>query len=434
LIKSVEIVGFDYGIEIAHTEYGITFEDIVLRDQQVTGIRNVGNVLSMHRLDSANQVPAIHNETSVGLVVLIDAELRSGTATSSAIENAGAVYLRSITTEGYASVLDGIDGTEIDEYAAPTTDALGGRSLALPIEDPPPIDRFLPLEAWTSVTDESHAGGADPTDEQDDTAAIQAALDSGAPVVYFPSSGAPWERRYLVTSTLVIPDHVERIVGFESLILGARGSVFTDATATEAVFRIDGDSAGGLQVDGLRLTRQDESLAGAIWFDHRSPRSLTLRHVQPGGGARLAYRGNADAGRLFLEDVCCGALALGDEQEVWARQLNLENPASPMVENAGAQLWVLGIKTEAPFTIIESTRGGATELVGGLLYPVEAVPADTPAFVNNGATTSLVYAVSAYVDESHNYQVQVLDPKAQLTKDETVARNLGSLVPLYGTD
>ncbi len=145
----------------------------------------------------------------------------------------------------------------------------------------------------------------------------------------------------------------------------------------------------------------------------------------------MAYRGNADAGRLFLEDVCCGALALGDEQEVWARQLNLENPASPMIENAGAQLWVLGIKTERPFTIIESTKGAATELLGGLLYPVQPVPADTPAFINDGAATSLVYAVSAYLDESRNYQVQVLDPRGELTRNDVVERNLGSLVPLY---
>lgn len=115
--------------------------------------------------------------------------------------------------------------------------------------------------------------------------------------MYFPSSGAPWEGRYLVTSTLVIPDHLQRIVGFESLILGARGSVFTDANGVAAVFRIDGTgTSSSLEVEGLRLAAQGESLAGAIWFDHRSPRSVTLRHVQA-GGAQLAYRGNADAGR-----------------------------------------------------------------------------------------------------------------------------------------
>ena len=282
------------------------------------------------------------------------------------------------------------------------------------------------------MTDGSHAGGADPTDEQDDTAAIQAALDSGAPVVYFPSSGAPWEGRYLVSGTLVIPDHVERIVGFESLIVGARGSVFTDANAAEAVFRIDGTPNGsGLEIEGFRLTSQGDSLAGAIWFDHSSPRSVTLRHVQTGGGAQLAYRGNADAGDAFLEDVCCAALGLSEGQAVWARQLNVEHRISPMVRNSGASLWVLGIKTEGPFTVISSTNDGATELLGGLLYPVEPVPQDTPAFVTDGAEMALVYAVSAYEVESRNYQLQVLEPRGSLQKDEVVSRHLGSLVPLY---
>ena len=104
-----------------------------------------------------------------------------------------------------------------------------------------------------------------------------------------------------------------------------------------------------------------------------------------------------------------------------------------MVTNAGGSLWVLGIKTEGPFTVISSTNDGATELLGGLLYPVEPVPQDTPAFVTDGAEMALVYAVSAYEAESHIYQLQVSEPRGSLQKDEVVSRHLGSLVPLYAT-
>lgn len=104
-----------------------------------------------------------------------------------------------------------------------------------------------------------------------------------------------------------------------------------------------------------------------------------------------------------------------------------------MVSNAGAQLWVLGIKSEGPFTIITSTNGGATELLGGLLYPVVPVPNDTPAFVSYGGGMSLVFAVSAHVDDIRNYRLQVLDSQGSLTEDEVVSRHLGSLVPLYAT-
>ncbi len=431
LIKNVEIQGFDYGIDVAHTEYGITFEDIVLRDQQLAGIRNQSNVLSMHRVRSINQVPAVQNEIALGLVVLINAELSGAGSGKTAIENAGAVYLRSVVSDGYAALLEGIDGTSIDEYAAPLTDALGGTSLMLPIEDPPPIPA-VPLDQWTAVTDEAHAGGADPGDEEDDTAAIQAALDSGAPVVYFPSSGDPWLGRYLVSQTLVVPDHVERIVGFESLVLGARGSVFTQERGTVPVFRIVGKRAEkDLTVDGLRLSAHDEPMRAAVWFEHQSSRTLAFRHVQAGGGSQLAYRATDGAGRLFLEDFCCGALEFGAEQPVWARQLDVEKPLSPMVLNAGAQLWILGLKTEGPFTIITATGDGSTELLGGLLYPVDTVPTDTAAFFVDGATASFVYAVSAYVDDTRNYTQHVSEPPHELTEDETIARVLGSIVPLY---
>ncbi len=431
LIKNLEVIGFDYGIEAAGTEYGITFEDIVLRDQQVAGILNTGNVLSMHRVTSINQVPAIRNESPLGMVVAVDGSFQGGARGTSAIENSGAVYLRSMAAEGYSSLLLGLAGHYIDEYATPLTDTLGGSSLMLPIEDPPAVDRFEPLDSWTAVTDPAHAGGADPTDDADDTAAIQAAFDSGAPVVYFPASTASRGGRYLVSKTLVVPATVERIVGFNSLMLGANGSTFTRPSASQGVFRVDGSTDAGLRVEGLRMAPEQEPLIGAVWFDHYSSRSVTLSHTLTSTDAALTYRGRPGAGPVFLEDVCCGSLQLGSDQQVWARQLNVEKRASPMITNEGARLWVMGIKSELPETVIASAGGSSSEILGGLLYPVEPVPRGTPAFIESDASGSYVYAVSAYIEESRNYRVHVVSAAGELSVGQTVARNLGSLIPLY---
>jgi hypothetical protein len=57
--------------------------------------------------------------------------------------------------------------------------------------------------------------------------------------------------------------------------------------------------------------------------------------------------------------------------------------------------------------VIETRRGGSTELLGGLLYPVQKVDSDAAAFVSDGSEQSLVAAVSAH-ERGTNYALQAL--------------------------
>jgi hypothetical protein len=93
-LKHVSIRGFDYGISVKHTEYGLTFESILVEGQKRAGILNDSNVLALHGLTSTNNVPALHNSSAQGLILLIDAQLDGGSSGSSAVHNdAGQVYL-----------------------------------------------------------------------------------------------------------------------------------------------------------------------------------------------------------------------------------------------------------------------------------------------------------------------------------------------------
>src|SRR5262249_10369104 len=121
-------------------------------------------------------------------------------------------------------------------------------------------------------------------------------------------------------------------------------------------------------------------------------------------------------------------------QQVWARQLNLEDTVSPMLRNDGGRVWLLGVKTERASTVMETANSGRTELLGGLLYPANAVSPDTAAFVNNGSWQSLTYAVSAYV-QGGNYRLQLLSTRgnstqALLQSDLIKRGSLGSIVTL----
>lgn len=433
LIKNVRVEGFDYGVKTQHTEYGMTFEHLVLADQRVAGIHNSGNSLAIRGLTSRNRVPAVQNVSSLGLVALVDADLGGGSSGVSAIENEGHLYLRDVQAQGYESAVEGRDGGSVFEYATSSVTSGPVSSLGLPIEETP-VPVWDDLDDWASVSDPGYGGGADPFDREDDTAAIQAALNSGKSTVYFPSAGQPWEGRYLVSDTLVVPPSVNRIIGFESYLTPNHGSKFRDPSNPRALFRVEGGQSGQVvSLERFRFGRTSAEAPGVIWIEHSSPRTLVVKHVILGGGDHTGLRGLPGSGRLFLEDYCCSNITLNDTGGLWARQLNIER-SSLKLRNQSSDLWILGIKTEGPSSVIETSGGARTELIGGLLYPVREVPADTPAFINNNSKHSLIYAVSAYSDDN-NYTIQIQEQQngqtQQILSDEIPDRELGSTVPLY---
>ena len=162
--------------------------------------------------------------------------------------------------------------------------------------------------------------------------------------------------------------------------------------------------------------------------EHAASRTLVIRDSSVYG-----YRNEPGSGPLFLENVV-GSPWSFLEQQVWARQFNVEGDHQPLVLNQGSRLWVLGLKTELPVTIVETQDGGSTEVLGGLLYPVHPVAADLPAFVSIEGSYSLSYAVSAY-STSRNYTLQVEDTRdgstGRLQASDLLERGYGSVVPLF---
>lgn len=71
-------------------------------------------------------------------------------------------------------------------------------------------------------------------------------------------------------------------------------------------------------------------------------------------------------------------------------------------------LWFLGTKTEKDRTIIGTTGGGKTELLGGLLYKNRQRIGPAPAFTSDNSSVSLVYKVVTY---GHSYQVHVREAR-----------------------
>lgn len=435
LLKGISVTGFTYGINISRSEYSVVFENIALLNQLSggAGINNAGNTLVIRNMTSTNSVPAIRSTVTTSIVTVLDGTFSGGSPTASAIDTASGteLYARNIVSTGYQSAIRSkgvvISGSNQFEFRSNAMERLfpsPDSSLYLPAQDTP-VFHDNNMANWANVV--SYGAGA--SDNVDDSAAIQAAIDSGATTVYFPSVV---NGRYAIANTILVRGNVRKLVGFNTPLFTLNsGSVFTDAANPNPVFRVNGTN--DVVIEGIRTWQGASSGPGTIWVEHSNAKNLALRHFILGGGSKQPYVNTSGAGSFFIEDGCAGPWKFDYSQNVWARQLNPEN-SGLKVQNTGARLWILGLKTEVPGTVLETRSNGKTELLGGLIYPVNTVPAAEPAFINNESAQSLIYVETAYSSSSrHDIQVQETRDgvTSNLYRADLPTRGLGSFMPLY---
>ncbi len=327
LMKNVVINGFAYGIKVANNEYSLTFEGLTLLNQTRYGIYNANNVLSIRHLFSTNGVPAIYNANAAGLVTLVGAILQGGSSQSSAIQNLGTLYARDVTSLGYASALRG-QSSAITEYdSGPVVTQFGGKtsSLNLPIEETPCFEDSS-LSNWKSVT----SYGADPTGRADSSTAIQAAINSGATTVYFPTGV------YVINRTILVSGKVRMLEGFNSS-LNPAGEMFSHSDSLAPLLRIEAGTAD-VTLDHFRMGAfYPHPSSGVIFVQQDSARPLVLRDSVIGGTpTTIAYQNtNRGTGTLFAENVVAAHWQILFPQDVFARQINPESNTTKMTPEEG---------------------------------------------------------------------------------------------------
>ena len=427
LLKDVRVIGFSTGIRVGDFEASVTLENIDLVGQGIAGLSNDKNAVAIHSLTSTNTVPAIVNTSIVGgvdnMVTLVGATLVGGSSANPAIDNRqGVVYLRAVTTVGYRSALSehgtDIPGRTIAEYTTGPTfgpGSPGQHSLDLPIVEPPALTSEPP-SGWASIADY----GALPT-SSDNTAAIQAALDSGKPTVYFPPG------QYEIRHTLRIGAGVHEILGFDSIVSGAAGDFATPGAAP--LMRFDGTATSSTAVRQLRLI----GTAGVTAIVDGSAGTLFLQDVHLAGNGN-GYRNEPGTGPLFLEDVLGPVFTFANPQNVWARQWNIEGDVTKITNNGG-KIWVLGLKSEGRSTELSATNGSSTEVLGAFISLSGDVPLpmSTPAWVAANSEISLIYVVQSFTLAQFPVQVMETRNGTTLSVQATAlpARANGSFMPLY---
>jgi hypothetical protein len=415
LVKNLRVIGFDFGIRTAHAVNGMTFEHIALDNQARFGFVNEGQCISIRNLTSTNAGPALVNTDGPGLVALVDAVLTGvrGAAAKPAILNEATICARNVTTTGYRESIRNAagdlqpKGKKVPLFVSRPILSLFPsplRSLDLPVKEPPRVP-WDDLARWASPT---HFG-ARPDDEQDDTRAIQAAIDAGKSTVYFPCG------TYRVRDTVLIRKAVRRIIGCEAHL------EVSDLGERPAFKVVEGSSP---VVVFERLACND---AKSPTVDNASNRTLVVQDCYQVSGDMTGL------GDVYLEDVSSGPSSgwRFGRQNVWARQLDVENDGTH-IRNDGGTLWILGLKTERGGTVIETGGAGMTEVLGGLCYTTTSGK-QAPMFVTRESSFSAVIGEACFNRDP--YAVLVSETRQGVTKNlkrgEAPERTGGSVLPLF---
>lgn len=407
LIKNLTIQGFDVGIKGGSALYNIVLENINLENQNKIGIDNEDLALSIRNLTSINSVPAISNGGQwTGPIVIIDSELLGGSPENAAIINKSKLFIRNLKTEGYKAAIQNdeqfIDDSQLEEFVYPQIISLFDspqKSLNLPIKDTPNfVDNDL--NNWTNVLD----FGALPGDEIDDSNAVQMAIDSGKTTVYFPYG------RYTVNKPIIVRGNVRRIIGFNSWI-----------SSPEIAFSFEN------QQDPVILERFNFDGDGGK-LEHKASQPVVIRHsISP------QLLTTPETSTWFIENVVAKPIEIGQEQQLYARQLNIESPPPiPMIKNDAGLVWLLGYKTEFGNTVAATLNSGKTEILGGLFYPAQGVEDPTiPVILNQDSSVSATYREIAF-GPTYNIQIQEIrnEETRNLMREELGTGNMVA-VPLY---
>jgi Pectate lyase superfamily protein/Concanavalin A-like lectin/glucanases superfamily len=416
LVKNVLIEGFDHGIHARGQEYSMTFEQVRLRGQKKAGILNQGNIMAIRRLTSENSVPALVCEGANTMVSLLDSTL-TGSGAESAIRSEGGLYALRVKTSGYANALtkrilvsqkplewrdETVAGPDLAEYVGDkVVNGFGTAkgALKLPIEETP-APLLLPVSEWVSVAKFSDRKVGD-----DWSPAVQAAIESGARIVYFPRT-----MDMLFKTPIRLHGKLERLIGFG-------GEVNWDSSVwkhNEASNRDQTDPAAAPppilifdEPNPQRTIVLDR--LGCVHLQHASPATLVLRSSTPG-----RYSTAKAGGKLFAEDVGGADWHFDHPQRVWIRQWNVESHAAgPCIQSKGATIWALGFKTEYESQKMLAEAGASTEILGAFVYPIGKIPDDRPIFENKDSRMSLSYGTSVY---AANHNLHIRDTRLTETK------------------
>ena len=292
-----------------------------------------------------------------GVATLVGAIFRGGTPSGPAITNTGTLYARNVTSSGFKQVLvsrsskGNVTGSDIVEYVSEEPVRLFANSartsLRLPIKPEPTLPWENRLGNWVCANNYGAVYGSG----ADNTAAFQRAIDAatarGATTVYLRGSDGG---TYQMNGKVKVRGSVQRFMalGWGRIVAGSTNAKFIVDDTSAPIVKFHNLQAFG----GRPVTVENRSSTNAMVVESSD--------VSPLGTGR---------GDIFVTDCSCRVKLFSPGQNLWARQLNPEGDDNVgLVQNYGANLWVLGVKHEGGGIRFRTSDGGKTEILGLFNY------------------------------------------------------------------
>jgi hypothetical protein len=357
LIQDVIIEGFETGIQEAWN-WGATLSRITIRNCRKQGVYVNAATVAIEDL--------VVEKTPLGLfcdypndwtwwggvVALTGGRFSGGDPKGPAIHNRSILYARNVKSEGVKMTIQSetpggnSTGLNVSEYISHDTKKLFDvtpDSTYLPIKREPLMIWETNPNNWVCAND----FGATSNDSKDDTAAIQKAIDtaakSGKTTVYLRGvSGSGW---YNVDGEVLIHGSVRHVIGLGfGRMLGSEKGRFVITDKSAPIIKFQNLYAFG----GSRVGVENRSAKRTLIVE-----SCDLKIIGTG------------AGDIFATDCSSIIEITKPGQKFWARQLNPEGESDiGLVQNAGADAWILGMKCEGKGVRALTSNGGRTEIFG----------------------------------------------------------------------
>ena len=394
-VSNVRIEGFDYGILMLTGEREL-YENVTLAHQRLYGIyaKHIEGVFK--DIKNEGNVPTFKSDFYTHTI-------------ASFLNVEGDVIV------GEEFVYQSKDG----KSAYPTCRLLDTRNtkntLGLPILDTPTFT-YPDLSEWVCVNHFGAVGDG----VTDDTAAIQAAMNSGAAVIYFNQG------HYLINDEIMVPKAVQ-MINFCFCDLMAGEKLKNGRELGAFVVAEDADTP-------LFMTNAFtwEQFCGLFHFvRHSAKRDLVLKdlHLQ----TTCVYTNTVSGSRVFLDDVACTTGDFSEwyfyrqegrdpiyasnipfvfnSQEVWARNINPERADLEIVNNGGKAVF-LSIHCEGPGTVLKTTNGGSSEIYS-FLVAAGTDNEEKPVLINENSNVSAVSG--ALYAAPRAYPIVVKESKGEQT-------------------
>lgn len=349
LFRDVAIYGCKAAFSSNQNEYSVTMEGVTTEAQTETAF-DVGSMkVSLRHWLSDNPVRAMHVYGGAASVAILDSTLLDGAPDQTGIEvdRGASAYIRELTGSGYGITEEDNGAGTAARHTGNIAQSWTGSastvfdsgetadSLHLPVNETPDPGDGDPA-GWTALS-------ADPSRWAEEIAHARASTLYLAPGVYHASG----------TMRVVVPETVNHLQFYQAKF---------ETSDPQLVLMVGGDSSRPLVIDGCPY--------GSCQVVQRGKRAVVLRD-----SALRSYSAQQGAGDLYVEDAILSSgpkdqipVRFFSSQNIWARQLNLEQSGVNKLECAGCRLWILGYKTEQASPSLVLTDGAEAEVFGFFFY------------------------------------------------------------------